>query len=202
MGGCAPIFGPPLRFSRSSALVSALLTLLNDRLSESLFFPLLPFLLATYSTDGRVLGLLTASYSVAQFAAPPLIGALSDRFGRKPVMTICVAGSVLGLGLFTLTFILPWARFWPWGAAAGVPLALFFTARLIDGVSGGTAATAGAVLADVTPPEGRAKAFGLFGVSFGFAFILGPGLGGRWLRSASPFRFLRRWLSPCSTWWW
>jgi DHA1 family tetracycline resistance protein-like MFS transporter len=170
--------GLPLRFSRPSALLSALLTLLNDRLSESLFFPLLPFLLAPYSSDGRVLGLLIASYSVAQFAATPLIGALSDRFGRKPVMTICVAGSVLGLGLFTLTFILPWARFWPWGAAAGVPLALLFTARLLDGVSGGTAATAGAVLADVTPPEGRAKAFGLFGVSFGLAFILGPGLGG------------------------
>lgn len=178
MGGCAPIRGLPLRFSRPSALLSALLTLLNDRLSESLFFPLLPFLLAAYSTDGRVLGLLIASYSMAQFAATPLIGALSDRFGRKPVMTICVAGSVLGLGLFTLTFILPWARFWPGGAAAGVPLALLFAARLIDGVSGGTAATAGAVLADVTPPEGRAKAFGLFGVSFGLAFILGPGLGG------------------------
>lgn len=167
-----------MRLSRPSALLSALLTLLNDRLSESLFFPLLPFLLAVYSGDGRVLGLLIASYSVAQFAATPLIGALSDRFGRKPVMTTCVAGSVLGLGLFALTFILPWGRWWPGATGSGLALALLFLARLIDGVSGGTAATAGAVLADVTPPEGRAKVFGLFGVSFGLAFIIGPGLGG------------------------
>ena len=61
---------------------------------------------------------------------------------------------------------------------AALPLALLFVARLIDGLSGGTAATAAAVLADITPPERRAKAFGLIGVAFGLGFILGPGLGG------------------------
>ena len=169
---------PAVRFSRPSTLLCAFLTLLNDRLGESILFPLLPFLLAGFTTDGRVLGLLAGSYAMAQFAFTPLIGALSDRYGRKPVITVCVAGSVLGLGLFALTFSLPWGRLWPGAAASGLPLALLFAARLIDGVSGGTAATAGAVLADISPPEGRAKAFGLFGVSFGLAFILGPGLGG------------------------
>jgi len=141
-------------------------------------FPLLPFLLADITNDGRVLGLLTGSYAIAQFTFTPLIGALSDRYGRRPVMTVCVAGTVLGLGLFALTLALPWRQFWPAGAAAGVPLALLFTARTIDGLSGGTAATAGAVLADISPPEQRAKAFGLIGVAFGLGFILGPALGG------------------------
>jgi MFS transporter, DHA1 family, tetracycline resistance protein len=167
-----------MRRSRRSTLWSAFLTLLNDRLGESLVFPLLPFLLAEFSSDGRTLGLLTGTYALAQFCFTPLIGALSDRYGRRPVMTLCVAGTVLGLGLFTLTVSLPWARFWPGAAAAGLPLALLFLARLIDGVSGGTAATAAAVIADVSPPEQRARAFGLLGVAFGLGFILGPALGG------------------------
>lgn len=164
--------------SRPSTFFCAFLTLLNDRLGESIVFPLLPFLLASFTGDGRVLGLLAGSYAVAQFAFTPLIGALSDRFGRKPVISICVAGSVLGLALFALTVSLPWRSLWPTADAAGLPLALLFAARLIDGVSGGTAATASAVLADISPPEKRAKAFGLIGVAFGLGFILGPALGG------------------------
>ena len=163
---------------RPSPRLCAFLTLLNDRLGESIVFPLLPFLLADFSSNGRTLGMLAGTYAVAQFSATPLIGALSDRFGRRPVMAACVAGSVLGLGLFALTVSLPWSRLWPAAAAAGLPLALLFLARLIDGLSGGTAATAAAVLADITPPEQRARAFGLIGVAFGLGFILGPGLGG------------------------
>ncbi|MCP9927051.1 MFS transporter [Cyanobium sp. CH-040] len=163
--------------SRRAAFLCAFLTLLNDRLSETLIFPLLPFLLAGFTGDGRVLGLLTGSYAFAQFAATPLIGALSDRFGRRPVISVCVAGSVLGLGLFALTIATDWSAL-PWAAGSALPLSLLFAARLIDGVSGGTAATAGAVLADVSPPEQRARAFGLIGVAFGLGFILGPALGG------------------------
>ncbi|MFN9872629.1 MAG: MFS transporter [Cyanobacteriota bacterium] len=167
-----------MRRSRRSTVLSAFLTLLNDRLGESIVFPLLPFLLASTTSDGRTLGLLTGSYAVAQFLATPMIGALSDRYGRKPVMACCVAGTVLGLGLFAATIAFPWASQWPAASAAGVPLILLFAARLIDGFSGGTAATAGAVLADITPPEERARAFGLIGVAFGLGFILGPALGG------------------------
>ena len=159
-------------------LFSAFLTLLNDRLSESIVFPLLPFLLASFNADGRTLGLLSGSYALAQFAATPFIGALSDRFGRRPVIAICVSGSVLGLGLFAITL----SQAWPAGAV--LPLYLLFGARLIDGVSGGTAATAGAVLADITPPEKRARAFGLIGVAFGLGFIIGPFLGGQLARIA------------------
>ena len=140
-------------------------------------FPLLPFLLASFTQDARTLGLLAGSYAVAQFTVTPLIGALSDRYGRKPVITVCVAGSVLGLGLFAITISLNWAAI-PWAAGTSIPLALLFTARLLDGASGGTAATAGAVLADISTPENRAKAFGLLGVAFGLGFILGPAFGG------------------------
>ena len=164
--------------ARPSTLFCAFLTLLNDRLGESLIFPLLPFLLAGFTSDGRTLGLLTGSYAVAQFLATPWIGALSDRYGRKPVIAVCVAGSVLGLALFSATIAFPWSSVWPAAQAAGLPLLLLFAGRLIDGLSGGTAATAGAVLADISPPEKRAKAFGLIGVAFGLGFILGPGLGG------------------------
>lgn len=169
---------PSLRLARPSTYLCAFVTLLNDRMGESIVFPLLPFLLASFSNDGRTLGLLAGSYALAQFAATPLIGALSDRYGRKPVIALCVAGSVLGLGLFALTVSTDWSRL-PWAAGSSLPLGLLFVARLIDGVSGGTSATAGAVLADISPPEKRAKAFGLIGVAFGLGFILGPGLGGR-----------------------
>ena len=135
-----------MRLTRPSTLLSAFLTLLNDRLGESIVFPLLPFLLAGFTSDernlGLTVGLLGGSYALAQFIFTPLIGAMSDRFGRKPVITICVAGSVLGLALFALTISLPWQQRWPGATAAGLPLALMFVARLIDGVSGGTAATA------------------------------------------------------------
>ena len=159
-------------------LLSAFLTLLNDRLSESIFLPLLPFLLEDFSSSGSTVGLLSGTYALSQFTVAPLIGALSDRFGRKPVISVCVMGSVLGMGLFATTLTLPWQQIWPGAAAAGVPLTMLFLARAIDGASGGTAATATAVLADITTPENRAKAFGLIGVAFGLGFALGPGLGG------------------------
>jgi MFS family permease len=166
-----------MRWSRPSTSLCAFITLLNDRLGESIVFPLLPFLLASFTSNGRTLGLLAGSYALAQFAFTPLIGALSDRYGRKPVIAACVAGSVLGLGLFAITLSINWQAI-PWAAGTGIPLALLFGGRLIDGVSGGTAATAGAVLADISTPENRAKAFGLIGVAFGLGFILGPAFGG------------------------
>jgi MFS family permease len=162
---------------RPSTLLCVFVTLLNDRVGESLVFPLLPFLLAGFTSSGTTLGLLAGSYALAQFLATPLIGALSDRFGRRPVIACCVAGTVLGLGLFAITLEIDWP------IASAWPLALLFCGRLLDGFSGGTAASAGAVLADISSPENRAKAFGLIGVALGLGFILGPALAGilsRW----------------------
>jgi len=157
-------------------LTSAFITLLNDRLGETIVFPLLPFLLEQFTKSGSTLGLLAGTYAISQFAAAPLIGSLSDRFGRKPVIITCVFGSVIGLSLFALTVSLNWDHFIPSWASA-VPLLFLFGARIIDGISGGTAATATAILADISTPENRAKTFGLIGVAFGLGFVLGPGFG-------------------------
>ncbi len=152
------------------------MTLLNDRLGETIVFPLLPFLLERFTQSASTLGLLAGTYAISQFAVAPLIGALSDRYGRKPIIITCVSGSVIGLFLFAFTVSLNWEQFLPtW--ALGLPLFLLFGARIIDGASGGTAATATAVLADISTPENRAKTFGLIGVAFGLGFVLGPGLG-------------------------
>ena len=146
-------------------LLSAFITLLNDRLGETIVFPLLPFLLERFTSSGSTLGLLAGTYAISQFAVAPLIGALSDRFGRKPVIITCVSGSVLGLSLFAITVSINWINFLPvW--ATSLPLMLLFSARIIDGASGGTAATATAVLADISTPENRAKTFGLIAVSY------------------------------------
>ncbi|TGG77951.1 MAG: MFS transporter [Aphanocapsa feldmannii 277cV] len=155
-----------MRWQRPSTLLCVFLTLLYDRLAESVVFPLLPFLvaplLAEPSRIGLVVGLLGGSYTFAQFLATPVIGALSDHYGRRSVLVICIAGSALGISLF--------------GIAGGLPL--MFLGRILDGATGGTAATAQAVIADVTPPDRRARAFGLIGIAFGLGFMLGPGLGG------------------------
>ncbi len=162
--------------SKGSTLLSAFITLLNDRLGETIVFPLLPFLLERFTNSGSTLGLLAGTYAISQFTVAPLIGALSDRFGRKPVIIICVIGSVIGLSLFALTISINWQSILP-SAFIGVPLVFLFLARVIDGISGGTAATATAILADISTPENRAKTFGLIGVAFGLGFLLGPGLG-------------------------
>ncbi len=171
-----PFRSCPVQRSKFSTLLSAFITLLNDRLGETIVFPLLPFLLERFTKSGSTLGLLAGTYAISQFAVAPLIGALSDRFGRKPVIITCVVGSVIGLCTFAITVSLSWDSFLPlW--ASSLPLAMLFIARIIDGISGGTAATATAVLADISTPKNRAKTFGLIGVAFGLGFVLGPGLG-------------------------
>ena len=170
-------------WKRPSTLLCVFLTLLYDRVGESVVFPLLTFLVAPLVPVGQlglVIGLLGGSYTMAQFLATPVIGSLSDHFGRRPVLLVCIAGSAVGVGLFGVGAGLGGvASGWGWLAVAG-GLPLMFTGRILDGATGGTAATAQAVIADTTPPERRARAFGLVGLAFGLGFIIGPGLGG-WL---------------------
>ncbi len=102
--------------------------------------------------------LLFAIFSIAQFFATPIIGKLSDRFGRRPLLIISLAGTVLGNFL---------------AGTAPNALVLFF-ARFLDGVTGGNISVAQAVISDVTTPENRAKGFGIFGASLGLGFVMGP----------------------------
>jgi len=166
-----------LRRLKIPTLLGAFITLLDDRLGETIVLPLLPFLLEQFTTSATTLGFLTGTYAISQFAASPLIGAMSDRFGRKPIMVTCVSGSVIGICLFAITVSLKWDNYYLPLWASSLPLSLLFLARIIDGISGGTAATATTILADISTPENRAKTFGLIGVAFGLGFILGPGLG-------------------------
>jgi len=102
------------------------------------------------------------TYSAMTFVCSPILGRLSDRFGRRPVLFFSIVGTAVG--------------FFVMGAAD--TLALLFVARLLDGASGGNISTAQAYIADVTPPEGRARAMGFLGAAFGLGFVLGPALGG------------------------
>jgi DHA1 family tetracycline resistance protein-like MFS transporter len=107
-------------------------------------------------------GLLFASFSVAQLLAAPVLGDLSDRYGRRPVLIFSLLGTAISFAML----------------AVAESLALVFASRIIDGLSGGNISTARAYIGDVTTVESRARAFGLIGAAFGLGFILGPALGG------------------------
>ena len=143
-----------------------LVTVFLDMLGIGLVIPVLPSLVGTLTT-GRELqsywyGALLASYGITQFLGAPLLGALSDRLGRRPVLL----ASIFGLGLnFLLTAVSPW-------------LWLLLVSRLIGGATGASFSVASAYIADVTTPEQRSKSFGLLGAVFGLGFVCGPMLGG------------------------
>ncbi|AFY93988.1 arabinose efflux permease family protein [Chamaesiphon minutus PCC 6605] len=111
-----------------------------------------------FNLSDKETSLLFAIFSIAQFFATPIIGKLSDRFGRRPLLIISLVGTVIG------NFMA--------GTATNAPV-LFF-ARFLDGVTGGNVSVAQAVIADVTTPENRAKGYGIFGASLGLGFVMGP----------------------------
>jgi len=156
-------------------LLASFFTLLNDRMSESILLGLLPGFVRQFIDSARVFAYISCTYSLAQFVASPSIGLFSDKFGRRPVMLICILGSIFGISLLAFTVLFDWSNtFLVAGATSMLPIYLLFIARLIDGISGGTVATATTVLADISSPEKRAKTFGLIGVAFGLSFLLGP----------------------------
>jgi multidrug resistance protein len=115
-----------------------------------------------FGLNGQTIGILTASFSVAQFFATPLLGAMSDKWGRKPLLAISLAGTCASFLLF----------------ATAQSLVMLFVARILDGITGGNISVAQAMVSDTSTPENRAKRFGILGSAFGFGFVLGPALGG------------------------
>jgi DHA1 family tetracycline resistance protein-like MFS transporter len=138
------------------------LTIFVSLIGFGIIIPLLPFYAQTFGASPTTIGLLFASFSLAQFVAAPVLGDLSDRWGRRPVLVFSLLGTVLSFMLLALAH----------------SLMLLFVARIVDGLSGGNITAARAYIADVTPPEDRAKRYGLIGAAFGLGFILGPALGG------------------------
>ena len=150
-----------------AALGFIFVTLLLDVIGFGLIIPVIPDLIMELTggevTDASLYGgMLTFSYAIMQFACSPILGGLSDQFGRRSVLLV----SLFGFGCNYL--LSAWAPTIGW----------FFLARIVSGVSGASMTTASAYIADISKPEKRAQNFGLVGVAFGLGFIIGPVIGG------------------------
>ena len=174
-----------------------LFTVFLDMLGFGILIPVIPLLLAdpasayyllpksTNITQGYILlGLLTAIFPLGQFFSTSILGELSDKFGRKKILMVCLSVRFVSYLLFSLGII-----------TRNIPL--LFLSRIMDGVASGNISVAQAAIADVTDPKNRAKNFGLMGAAFGFGFIIGPFLGGKlsdpnilpWFNVITPFLF-------------
>lgn len=146
---------------RTSVLV-VFLTVFVDLLGFGMVVPLLSRIATTHGASPFEAGLVVASYSLAQFLFAPMWGHLSDRIGRKPVLSVTLAGNALSYGLYAFATNLP----------------LLFVSRSLSGFFGANISTAQAYVADVTTRADRAKGMGMIGMAFGLGFVLGPAFGG------------------------
>lgn len=147
---------------KNKSLITIFLIVFIDLFGFSLILPLLPFIAERYSASPLQVGLLTSVYSFFQFIAAPILGRLSDKYGRKKILIISQLGSMAGFILLGLAKSLP----------------IIFLSRIIDGITGGNISVAQAYIADITGKKDRAKGMGLIGAAFGMGFILGPAIGG------------------------
>src|SRR3954453_22198510 len=162
---------------KRSPLIVIFTTVFIDLVGFGIVIPVLPFYAEGTAFNGppRTVGLLFASYSIMQLIFSPILGGLSDKYGRRPVLLLSIIGTGLGfliLGLATT-------------------MTMLFIGRILDGITGGNISTAQAYIADVTTKENRAKGMGMIGAAFGLGFVFGPAIGGilsRWGISV-PFIF-------------
>lgn len=152
---------------RRASISFVFLTLVLDTLGVGLVIPVIPELLRGFvggdiAVASRIFGAFVASYAVMQFLFAPVLGGLSDRFGRRPVLLVALLGAAMNYGLLAVVSDVRW----------------LFIARVVTGLSSASISTATAYIADVTPPERRAQSFGLVGAAFGIGFVIGPAIGG------------------------
>jgi DHA1 family tetracycline resistance protein-like MFS transporter len=158
---------PPSGGPRRAAVGFVFVTILLDMLSIGMILPILPKLVESFADNNtadaaRIYGLFGTAWALMQFFASPVLGALSDRFGRRPVILL----SNFGLGLDYVLMALAPSLIW------------LFIGRMISGVTSASISTSFAYIADVTPAEKRAAVFGKIGAAFGLGFIFGPAIGG------------------------
>ncbi len=171
-----------------SPLVIIFITIFIDLVGFGIVIPVLPLYAERYGASEATVGILLAIYSAMQFVFAPILGRLSDRVGRRPVLLVSLLGTSVGFLLMGFAPQIP-VGFALLGMAP--TLVWLFIARIIDGVSGGNISTAQAYIADVTPPEERSKGMGLIGAAFGLGFIFGPAIGGLMshVSAGAPFFF-------------
>lgn len=182
--------------SSKSILIAIFFTILIDMIGIGILIPIFPMLVVHGSINRIIpldwsdaqgfmlIGWLLTCFPLAQFICAPILGQLSDRYGRKRVLAISLFGTSISYAVFAIAI-----------ATKNIPL-MFFS-RIIDGATGGNIAVAQAVIGDISAPKDRAKNFGMIGMSFGIGFILGPFLGGKladpslvsWFNIATPFWF-------------
>ena len=136
-----------------------------NTLGFTIIIPVIPFLIAKYVSSGQVglyVGIITAAYAFCQFFAAPALGAISDKYGRRPILLLSLLGSVIGYVIFGI----------------GGSLFVLFLGRIIDGLTGGNISTMFAYVADITKPQDRGRLYGILGAAGGFGFMFGPALGG------------------------
>lgn len=158
--GAAPVV-------RGGAVAFIFVTILLDMFALGMIMPILPRLVESFVADdtasaARIFGLFGTAWALMQFFFSPILGGLSDRFGRRPVVLLSNLGLALDYVLMALAPSLTW----------------LFVGRVISGITSASVSTAFAYIADITPPDRRAAVFGKIGVAFGAGFILGPAIGG------------------------
>lgn len=144
------------------ALGILFLVVATELIGFGIIIPVLPQLAFKFESSPLLIGILMASYSFAQFIASPLLGSLSDKYGRRPILILSKLGTVIAYGIL----------------AASTSFYGFLIARLLDGFTGGNISVARAYVNDVTSEENRSKGMAIIGIGFGTGFVLGPALGG------------------------
>ena len=151
------------------------LTVFIDLIGFGIVIPVLPLYAKDFHANEMTIGLLLGTYSLMQFIFSPILGKISDRVGRRPVLLVSLLATSAGLGVMGFAHSLVW----------------LFVGRIIPGIAVGNISTAQAYIADITAPEERTRAMGLIGAAFGLGFTVGPGIGGLLSQysTAAPFFF-------------
>lgn len=182
---------------KNKTIVTIFLTIFIDLLGVGILIPVIPLLFASpmsefyilpvgvsIKTGYLLLGLLIAVYPIGQFISTPILGQLSDIYGRKKILAISLLGTSISYVLFAIGIV-----------THNIPL--LFISRFFDGLTGGNISVAQAMISDISTKENRARNFGMIGAAFGLGFIFGPFLGGKlsdphtlsWFSATTPFYF-------------